>query len=99
MNTQTHWEKIYTEKAPNAVSWVRYDAEWLHREFGVHFRSLGRSKELHQTPFGPTQQFLFVTAESIVPNQISEMRPFTDLAQALFHPAARFYDRAVHEVR
>ena len=23
MDTQTHWEKIYTEKAPNAVSWYR----------------------------------------------------------------------------
>jgi hypothetical protein len=23
MNAQTHWEKIYTEKAPEAVSWYR----------------------------------------------------------------------------
>src|ERR1700756_4210516 len=23
MDAQTHWEKIYTEKAPNAVSWSR----------------------------------------------------------------------------
>jgi 2-polyprenyl-3-methyl-5-hydroxy-6-metoxy-1,4-benzoquinol methylase len=23
MNTQTHWEKIYAEKAPDAVSWYR----------------------------------------------------------------------------
>jgi len=23
MDTQTHWEKIYSEKAPNAVSWYR----------------------------------------------------------------------------
>ena len=23
MDAQTHWEKIYTEKAPNAVSWFR----------------------------------------------------------------------------
>jgi SAM-dependent methyltransferase len=38
---------------------VRYDAESLHREFGVHFRLLGSSKELHQTPFGTTQQFLY----------------------------------------
>jgi len=38
---------------------ARYDAESLHREFGVHFRSLGSSKELHQTPFGTTQQFLY----------------------------------------
>jgi len=38
---------------------VRYDAESLHNEFGVHFRLLGSTKELHQTPFGTTQQFLY----------------------------------------
>jgi len=38
---------------------VRYDAESLHREFGIHFRLLGSSKELHRTPFGTTQQFLY----------------------------------------
>jgi SAM-dependent methyltransferase len=38
---------------------VRYDADSLHQEFGVHFRLLGSSKELHQTPFGTVQQFLY----------------------------------------
>ena len=38
---------------------VRYDAESLHREFGVHFRLLGSSKELHRTPFETVQQFLY----------------------------------------
>jgi SAM-dependent methyltransferase len=38
---------------------VRYDAESLHREFGIHFRLLGSSKELHQTPFATMQQFLY----------------------------------------
>ena len=38
---------------------VRYDAESLHREFGVHFRLLESSKELHHTPFGTIQQFLY----------------------------------------
>ena len=38
---------------------VRYDAESLHREFGVHFRLLGSSTELHRTPFGTIQQFLY----------------------------------------
>jgi 2-polyprenyl-3-methyl-5-hydroxy-6-metoxy-1,4-benzoquinol methylase len=38
---------------------VRYDAESLHKEFGVHFRLLGSSKEFHQTAFGTTQQFLY----------------------------------------
>lgn len=38
---------------------VRYDADSLHREFGVQFRLLGSSKEFHQTPFGTIQQFLY----------------------------------------
>jgi 2-polyprenyl-3-methyl-5-hydroxy-6-metoxy-1,4-benzoquinol methylase len=38
---------------------IRYDAGTLHREFGAHFRLLGSSTELHRTPFGTTQQFLY----------------------------------------
>lgn len=38
---------------------VRYDAESLHAEFGVRFRMLDSIKELHHTPFGTTQQFLY----------------------------------------
>src|SRR6266571_2142102 len=38
---------------------VRYDAESLHKEFGVRFRLLGSSKELHRTPFDTVQQFLY----------------------------------------
>jgi 2-polyprenyl-3-methyl-5-hydroxy-6-metoxy-1,4-benzoquinol methylase len=38
---------------------VRYDVEKLHGEFGVHFRLLDSSKELHRTPFGTVQQFLY----------------------------------------
>jgi SAM-dependent methyltransferase len=38
---------------------VRYDADTLHAEFGVHFRMLESLKELHQTPSGSTQQFLY----------------------------------------
>jgi SAM-dependent methyltransferase len=38
---------------------VRYDAESLHEEFGTRFRLIDSSKELHQTPFGTTQQFLY----------------------------------------
>jgi SAM-dependent methyltransferase len=38
---------------------VRYDAESLHAEFGVRFRMLESLKELHNTSFGSTQQFLF----------------------------------------
>jgi hypothetical protein len=38
---------------------IRYDAKSLHHEFGVRFRLLGHSKELHRTPFDTIQQFLY----------------------------------------
>ena len=38
---------------------VRYDADSLHDEFGRRFRLLESSKQLHQTPFGTVQQFLY----------------------------------------
>ncbi len=38
---------------------MRYDADSLHGEFGGRFRLVESSKELHQTPFGTTQQFLY----------------------------------------
>jgi hypothetical protein len=38
---------------------VRYDARALHDEFGARFRLVESRKELHQTPFGTTQQFLY----------------------------------------
>ena len=37
----------------------RYNAESLHHEFGRRFRLVESSKELHLTPFGTTQQFLY----------------------------------------
>jgi ubiquinone/menaquinone biosynthesis C-methylase UbiE len=38
---------------------IRYDARSLHEEFGVRFRLLDSCKELHHTPFGTVQQFLY----------------------------------------
>jgi len=38
---------------------MRYDAESLHDEFGGRFRLVASSKELHHTPVGATQQFLY----------------------------------------
>ena len=38
---------------------VRYDAQSLHEEFGMNFRLVESHKELHQTPFGTVQQFLY----------------------------------------
>lgn len=38
---------------------MRYDADSLHDQFGPKFRLVESSKELHQTPLGGTQQFLY----------------------------------------
>jgi len=38
---------------------VRYDEVSLQAEFGVRFQLLESLKELHETPFGTTQQFLY----------------------------------------
>ena len=38
---------------------VRYNADSLHDEFGSPFRLVESSEELHQTPFGTVQQFLY----------------------------------------
>jgi len=38
---------------------VRYEAGSLHGEFGERFRLVESSQELHHTPFGTTQQFLY----------------------------------------
>ena len=38
---------------------VRYDADSLHHEFGERFRLLESFKEVHNTPLGTTQQFLY----------------------------------------
>ena len=38
---------------------LRYDAESLHGQFGAHFRLVEHSTELHKTPSGTTQQFLY----------------------------------------
>jgi len=38
---------------------VRYDAAALHGQFGASFRLVESSKEVHQTPWGAAQQFLY----------------------------------------
>jgi len=38
---------------------IRYDAESLQQEIGSLFRLVESSKELHHTPFGTTQQFIY----------------------------------------
>jgi SAM-dependent methyltransferase len=38
---------------------ARYDAQSLHQQFGRRFHLVESSKELHETPFGTTQQFLY----------------------------------------
>ncbi len=38
---------------------IRYNADALHIEFGARFRLVESSTELHKTPFGTKQQFLY----------------------------------------
>jgi 2-polyprenyl-3-methyl-5-hydroxy-6-metoxy-1,4-benzoquinol methylase len=38
---------------------VRYNSDSLHDEFGALFRLVESSTEMHQTPFGTIQQFLY----------------------------------------
>ena len=38
---------------------MRYDAPSLHGQFGARFRLIESSTELHETPFGSMQQFLY----------------------------------------
>jgi SAM-dependent methyltransferase len=38
---------------------MRYDAEGLHGEFGSRFRLIESSEEIHETPSGTQQQFLY----------------------------------------
>lgn len=38
---------------------VRYDAASLHKEFGARFRLVESLQELHKTPIGTIQQFLY----------------------------------------
>ena len=38
---------------------VRYDSENLHGQFGKTFKLINSTTELHQTPMGTTQQFLY----------------------------------------
>ena len=53
---------------------VRYDAESLHAEFGLRFRLLESFAELHDTPFGTTQQFLYCLCR-LEETTLSERRP------------------------
>ena len=38
---------------------VRYDPDGLHAEFGAAFQKVGSSTEVHETPWGTEQQFVY----------------------------------------
>jgi hypothetical protein len=38
---------------------VRYDPDGLHDEFGHEFQKVGSLTEMHQTPRGTEQQFVY----------------------------------------
>lgn len=44
---------------------VRYDAESLHREFGPQFNLLVSREEVHETPSGITQNFVYCLLQKI----------------------------------
>ncbi|GAC1318203.1 MAG: class I SAM-dependent methyltransferase [Collimonas sp.] len=46
-------------KTCSGLEIVRYNATSLHDQFGAGFRLVESVIELHQTPFGTTQQFLY----------------------------------------
>ena len=48
---------------------VRYDADSLHSEFGAPFTLLESFKELHRTPSGTTQQFLYCLCRTAWPHR------------------------------
>ena len=54
---------------------MRYDANSLHNEFGVRFRLVESSNELHSTPFGTTQQFSVLLLQS----RINTLRDWVSL--------------------
>src|SRR5262249_8840360 len=43
----------------SGLSVVRYDSDSLHDEFGPRFHLVESSTELHETPFGTSQQFVY----------------------------------------
>ncbi len=43
----------------SGLTTMRYDADALHNEFGTRFRLVESATEMHNTPFGTTQQFLY----------------------------------------
>ncbi|MBP9092389.1 class I SAM-dependent methyltransferase [bacterium] len=43
----------------SGLTTMRYDTDSLHNQFGARFRLVESATELHTTPFGTTQQFLY----------------------------------------
>jgi 2-polyprenyl-3-methyl-5-hydroxy-6-metoxy-1,4-benzoquinol methylase len=46
-------------EGPSGLEVMRYDPDSLHDLFGARFRLIESSQELHETPQGATQQFLY----------------------------------------
>lgn len=45
---------------------VRYDAESMHDEFGEQFKLIKSVDEIHETPFGTTQEFLYCYCRKVI---------------------------------
>lgn len=86
MQSKDHWEKVYSTKDSDTVSWfqahadmsmrlihssglpvMRYAPDALHAEFGDAFTLLSHEEQLHHTPFGSDQQFIYCMYRMIQP--------------------------------
>jgi hypothetical protein len=44
---------------------VRYDPDGLHQEFGRAFEKVASAQEVHETPWGSEQQFIYCYCRNI----------------------------------
>jgi hypothetical protein len=54
-----HDRAVFHPQKCSGLEVMGYDADSLHDQFGVRFRLVESSQELHATPQGATQQFLY----------------------------------------
>jgi SAM-dependent methyltransferase len=57
---------------------VRYDAEALHAQFGGEFEKVRSTTEVHQTPWGNEQQFIYCLCRVRRPGEQNSIGPMRD---------------------
>jgi hypothetical protein len=53
-----HWKSVYRSKVPGG-GMARIAPDALHAEFGASFRLRGHETEIHHTPAGKEQEFVY----------------------------------------